>query len=66
MSSRILSDGHWTMEKFTQRITTKQWKEILLNEDDKFIARGYLRQLSAKRLGAGVVEVSKNPIKEFS
>lgn len=60
----IRSNGHWTYENFTQRITSKEWKRILLNEGDKIIFKGRLRQLKAKRLGAGVVEVYKMPIQQ--
>ena len=64
MNSRVLSDNHWRVENYTQRITSKQWREILLNNDDEFLAMGRMRKLSAKALGHGIVEVSKNPIKE--
>ena len=40
-----------------QRMTTAQWKYILLNNLDTFIANGRLRRLKAKSLGAGVYEV---------
>ena len=53
--------NHWKVECFKQRLTTKQWKAILLAEDDWIWVAGERRQLKAKRLGAGVVEVSKSP-----
>jgi hypothetical protein len=55
----MLSNNHWVLEEFSQRMTTKEWKQILLDEQDKIIFKGYMRRLVAKRLGAGVVEVSK-------
>jgi hypothetical protein len=56
----ILSSNHWTLVWFFQRMTTKQWKQILLNEQDRVIFQGHLITLKAKRLGSGVVEVSKD------
>jgi hypothetical protein len=58
----LRENRHWTVEDYKQRLTTKQWKTILLNEDDKIIFKGRLRQLVAKNLGAGVVEISKKPL----
>ncbi|MHA2216919.1 MAG: hypothetical protein ACXACY_13325 [Candidatus Hodarchaeales archaeon] len=59
-----LSSNHWTIEVYKQRMTTKQWKKILLEKMDSIYCGGRLRQLVAKNLGHGVVEVSKKPIKE--
>jgi hypothetical protein len=55
-----LSENHWRMEEYTERMTTKQWKEVLLEERDVMIFRGHCRRLKAKRLGYGVVEVYKS------
>jgi len=54
--------AHWEMENFKQRITRKEWKAILLNGDDTLIFQGNIRQLKAKNLGVGVIEISKAPI----
>jgi len=59
-----LSDGHWSMELFRERMSTKDWREHLLHEDDTIIFNGRVRRLVAKSLGCGVVEVSKAPVKE--
>ena len=59
-----LSNNHWTLDYFTERMTTKQWKQHLLNEDDKIIVAGRCRRLVAKSLGCGVVEVLKAPLEE--
>ena len=56
----ILSNGHWVIEGFAQRMTTREWKEVLLQDRDKIFFKGNARQLVAKRLGVGVVEISKN------
>jgi hypothetical protein len=58
----LRNQGHWQFEDYHQRITTKQWKELLLNDQDKLIFKGRLRQLKAKNLGAGVIEISKEPL----
>lgn len=54
-----ISNNHWNPNNrgFKERMTTKQWKDILLKEEDKVIVRGVLRQVKAKNLGYGVVEV---------
>lgn len=60
--AKQLDDGHWLAESFKQRMPAKQWREILLAGNDRILVSGELRQLIAKRLGLGVVEVSKQPI----
>lgn len=59
-----LDNRHWQGEDYRQRMTPKDWKEFLLNSDDTIIYHGRLRQLKAKRLGFGVVEIYKEPLKE--
>ena len=49
-------------EKFTQRITEKEWSKILLNHEDTITCRGRTRQLLAKDLGYGVIEVYMKPL----
>jgi hypothetical protein len=53
------SDNHWKFENYVQRMTTKEWKAILLGEQDVIIFNGRVRRLKARRLGAGIVEVYK-------
>jgi len=55
----IRETGHWQVEGYTQRVTTRQWKAMLLKGEDKILLHGRLRQLKAKYLGAGVYELSK-------
>ena len=55
--------SHWTHENFKQRITSKEWGEWLLAGKDILIVSGYLRRLKAKNLGAGIVEIYKEPLK---
>ena len=60
----MISKGHWSFEGFTETMTTKQWREFLLKHgDNKIIVNGRLRTLRAKSLGAGVYQVSKEPLK---
>ena len=61
---RGLDDRHWTAENHTQRMPYKQWRGILLEEADRIIIRGTIRYLIARKLGYGVVEVSKKPLAE--
>lgn len=64
MSKSILSDNHWTMKYYKQRMKVADWKNLLLNDDDKIIYRGHLTRLIGKKLGYGVVEVSKQACDE--
>ena len=57
-------NDHWRVEGYRQRMTITQWRELLLDKDDKLIFRGRLRQLKAKSLGVGVFEVYKEPLQE--
>lgn len=61
-----LSESHYVIEDFKQRMSVKDWKEVLLNDMDTIIFRGEIRQLGAKNLGYGVVEVYKISIKDYS
>ncbi len=56
----IRDDRHWYYKDYKQRMTTKEWKQILLNEDDTVIFEGRVWRLKARSLGCGVVEVSKH------
>ncbi|MCK4815454.1 hypothetical protein KA005_06775 [bacterium] len=54
----------WLREDHIQRLTCKEWKEVLLEYKDRIIVKGRVRQLVAKNLGYGVVEVSLEPLSE--
>ena len=56
----VLNDWHWRKENYRQRITTKEWSQILLNGKDTIIYKGNLVKLMAIPLGYGIVEVTKN------
>ncbi len=56
---KILTAGHWKSEAYAQRMTTRCWKLILLNNDDQITFEGRVRKLVGKNIGFGVVEVSK-------
>lgn len=58
--TRRPNDNHWVFTHYTERMTTKQWREILLSGNDVIMFRGNFCRLKAKNLGAGVVEVSKD------
>jgi len=61
MKDYELSQNHWVSEECTERMTVANWRKILLDERDRIIFHGNCRRLVAKRLGAGIVEVSKAP-----
>jgi hypothetical protein len=56
---KMLTEGHWKSEAYVQRMTTRCWKLILLNNDDQITFEGRVRRLIGKNIGFGVVEVSK-------
>ena len=45
-----------------QRMTTAEWRTVLLAERDSIIIDGLVRRLVATHLGAGVVEVRVAPV----
>ena len=57
-----LSDNHWRIENFRQRMTEAAWRKILLGEYDTITSKGHVRKLIANKLGYGVVEVYKSPL----
>ena len=59
MEKEILDEQHWVMPDYRQRMMASDWKQLLLNNDDKVIFRGLITKLKAKNLGYGVVEVYK-------
>ena len=59
-----LSNGHWLIENFRQRMTVAEWKKILLGEYDTITSAGHVRKLVADNLGFGVVEIYKAPLEE--
>ena len=56
----MLSNNHWTLATYRQRMTTKQWREVLLAGADFIVFKGNPCHLKAKNIGAGVVEVYKD------
>jgi hypothetical protein len=52
--SNLLSSNHWIGPQFTQNVTTKQLRTILLEGNDKIIRKGHLCVMMKKALGAGV------------
>ena len=59
-----LNDNHWRSESYRQRMLLKDWRRILLNDDDHIMFAGHMRQLKAKSVGAGVYDVYKEPVKD--
>ena len=58
----VLADQHWRIEDFRQRMTTREWRQVLLDGDDKVTFNGRVRQLVTNDIGAGVLEVFKQPL----
>lgn len=60
MEKEELEPGLWITDTYSQRMTSKGWKAILLNRQDSIIYKGKTTKLIAKNLGYGVVEISKD------
>ena len=60
LKMQLLSDNHWRIPLYKERMLAKDWKKLLLAGEDKIIYRGRLVPLIAENLGYGVVEVSKD------
>lgn len=46
-----------SMPQATTTTTSKEWKDFLLNHDRFIFVNGYLREIKARNLGCGVVEL---------
>ena len=55
----MISKAHWLVEDYKEIISTKQWREHLLEIGNKIIFKGHLRELVGRRIGPGVYEISK-------
>lgn len=55
----VLHKEHHEKENYRQRMPAKEWKAILLANEDHIIFRGIARKLKADNIGYGVVEVYK-------
>lgn len=55
----LIHPNHFTCPDFKQRMTTQDWKKILLANEDTIIYCGTRYNLFAKKIGFGVVEVQK-------
>lgn len=60
--SKTLDNGHWHREDHMQRMTDAEWKAILLAYGDTITRAGHVRKLHGKKIGFGVVEVTKMPL----
>ena len=56
---KTLSRNHWALKEYKERMTRKEWKEILLESGDTIFYHGDMIRMKAKSLGCGVVEVYK-------
>ena len=56
----ILDKWHWKDIAHRQRMPKKDWRLLLLNNDDTIIFEGRLYHLRAKNIGYGVVQVFKD------
>lgn len=56
----IVNRNHWAIDGYHQRMTTKEWKTVLLAGDETLFYRGNMAKLKADRIGPGVYDVYKD------
>jgi len=56
----MINENHYLMQNFRERMPSKQWRQMLLNREDRIIYRGRIVPLKAKKFGYGVVEIFKD------
>ena len=59
-----VSVNHYTFEEYNEIMSAKEWKAALREHGIRIIVSGRLRKLVAKSLGAGMYEISKEPLKK--
>jgi len=57
-----LLSKHSETEDYIQRLEAVHWKQVLLHRRDVVVFQGRHRQLIAKNIGFGLVEISKQPL----
>jgi len=60
--TRDMFDNLWGLENGYVDCTPKQYREWLLEHGTPIMVRGYARELQDKRIGPGVIRVSKVPL----
>lgn len=63
MSAYVISSNFSILAHARQVITAKEWREFLKNYDRNVFCNGDLRELKAKSLGAGMVEIRSVPFR---
>ena len=56
----LLDNNHWDLPAWKQRMTTYQWKQLLLKGDEKIIFHGEIVYFKVTNLGYGIVEICKD------
>jgi len=57
----IRDTGHWTLPYWKQRMSSKEWRKILLEGKDRIIYMGRSINLMGKHVGMGIYEIRKDP-----
>lgn len=57
----MISANFWTVKGFTQKVTLKELKEIMLNDPDPIVG-GEVRKIGYKRVCPGVYEIFLKPL----
>ena len=53
----ILSDNHWTVRDYKQRVEAKQLKALILEGHDTIFRNGIICELKRKALGFGIYDI---------
>jgi hypothetical protein len=64
MTENKMFDALWTTENGYVDCTPKQYRDWLLEHGTPIMVRGYARDLQDKRIGPGVIRVSKVPLEK--
>jgi len=56
-ASTIVSDNHWNVRGFRQRVTRKELRTIRLTEATPWLRNGESCELKHKYVGAGIYEI---------
>jgi hypothetical protein len=55
----LIDSNHYFAKYYRQRLKSKDWAKVVLAEEDHIIYQGRVCSFTVKKLGFGVVEISK-------
>ena len=58
------ANAHWVFEDYNEIVSVKDWRNYVLKHGIYPIVNGKRRELQAKRIIEGLVEISKKPLRD--